>query len=115
MEENKVQFQKGLSVTAFLGRFGTEERRAGSLKRWCWPCGFVRLRTRALQCRHCHHQSSITAWTIFEATKLPLRTQFFGGPLKRGTLRRTNLAGGGRYFRMSRTSRTAACMTALRM
>ena len=37
----------------------------------------VRLRTRALlQCRHCHHQASLTAGTIFEATKLPLTTWF---------------------------------------
>jgi hypothetical protein len=37
----------------------------------------VRLRTRALlQCRHCHHQTSLTAGTIFEATKLPLTTWF---------------------------------------
>ena len=88
MAENKIQFQKGLSVVAFLGRFGTEERCAAALERWRWPRGFVcpacghagdcvRLRTRALlQCRHCHHQTSITAGTIFDATKLPLRTWF---------------------------------------
>ena len=88
MAENKVQFQKGLSVTAFLHRFGTEERCVAALERWRWPHGFVcpacghagecvRLRTRALlQCRHCHHQTSITAGTIFEATQLPLRTWF---------------------------------------
>jgi hypothetical protein len=34
----------------------------------------VRLRTRAL--RQCHHQTSLTARTIFEATKLPLTTWF---------------------------------------
>ena len=35
------------------------------------------MRTRALwQCRHCHHQASLTAGTLFEATKLPLTTWF---------------------------------------
>ncbi|NEV65488.1 IS1595 family transposase, partial [Thiorhodococcus minor] len=45
----------------------------------CPHCGHqhepVRLRTRALlQCRHCHHQASLTAGTIFADTKLPLTT-----------------------------------------
>lgn len=88
MAANKIQFQKGLSLPEFLARFGTEAQCAAALERWRWPSGFVcpycghagecvRLRTRALlQCRHCHHQTSLTAGTIFEATKLPLRTWF---------------------------------------
>lgn len=88
MAENKIQFQKGLSLSVFLGRFGAEEQCAQALEHWRWSSGFVcpscgradeavRLRTRALlQCRHCHHQASITAGTIFESTKLPLRTWF---------------------------------------
>lgn len=59
-----------------------------ALEQWHWPQGFicpgcghavapVRLRTRALlQCRHCRHQTSLTAGTIFAATKLPLTTWF---------------------------------------
>ena len=57
MPENKIQFQKGLSATAFIGRFCTGERGAAALERWRWSRGFVypacvhtsgRLRTRAL-------------------------------------------------------------------
>lgn len=34
--------------------------------------GFPRLRTR-LMCRDCQHQSTVTAGTIFETTRTPLR------------------------------------------
>jgi hypothetical protein len=35
------------------------------------------VRTRGpLQCRHCHHQSSVTTGTIFASTKLALTTWF---------------------------------------
>ena len=88
MAQNPLQFQKGLSLPDFLKEYGTEEQCAQALERWRWPQGFicprcggqhepVRLRTRALlQCRHCHHQASLTAGTLFEATKLPLATWF---------------------------------------
>lgn len=88
MPQNPIQFQKGLSLQTFLERYGREEQCEQALEQWRWPLGFVcpscghphtpvRLRTRALrQCRHCHHQASLTAGTIFEATKLPLTTGF---------------------------------------
>lgn len=62
--------------------YGTEDQCKQALEQWHWPQGFictscghadepVRLRMRALlQCRHCHHQTSLIAGTIFEATKL---------------------------------------------
>jgi hypothetical protein len=88
MAQHTLQFQKGLSWPDFLKEYGTEEQCEQTLERWRWPQGFicpscggqhapVRLRTRALwQCRHCHHQASLTAGTLFEATKLPLTTWF---------------------------------------
>jgi ribosomal protein L37AE/L43A len=88
MAQNRIQFQKGLSLPVFLKRYGSEEESVEALEQWRWPQGFVcpgcghagapvRLRTRALwQCRHCHHQTSVTAGTIFEATKLALTTWF---------------------------------------
>lgn len=88
MPQNPIQFQKGLSLPDFLKTYGTEEQCEPVLESWRWPGGFVcpscgrrhepvRLRTRALlQCRHCHHQASLTAGTIFAATKLPLTTWF---------------------------------------
>jgi hypothetical protein len=88
MSENNIQFQKGLSLPDFLKQFGSEAQCADALERWRWPEGFVcpgcgraaapvRLRTHSLlQCHHCHHQTSVTAETIFAATKLPLTTWF---------------------------------------
>jgi transposase-like protein len=86
MAQNPIQFQKGLSLQQFLSDYGTEEQCKQALEHWRWPQGFVcphcghqqepvRLRTRALlQCRHCRHQASLTAGTIFADTKLPLTT-----------------------------------------
>ena len=83
MTQNTIQFQKGLSLPDFLKEYGTEEQCEPALEQWRWPLGSscprcarqhapVPLRTRALlQCRHCHHQASLTA-----GTKLTLTTWF---------------------------------------
>lgn len=87
MARNPIQFQKGLSETVFHSTYGTEEQCAALLEKQRWPDGFRcpacghkaghRLHCRALmQCRKCHAQSSITAGTIFHATKLPLTVWF---------------------------------------
>lgn len=87
MARNQVQFQKGLSLSDFISQYGTEEKCFEVLFAWRWPEGFkcphcghhksCQLSTRKLQqCNKCHHQTSITAGTIFEATKLPLTTWF---------------------------------------
>lgn len=89
MAQNKVQFQKGMSLPDFLQHYGTEEQCFDALLAWRWPNGFVcpncgyekacLLMTRKLhQCHRCHRQTSITAGTIFEKTKLPLATWFLG-------------------------------------
>ena len=65
-----------------------------ALYHWRWPIGFVcpncghdrgcQLTTHKLQqCYRCNRQTSITAGTIFEATKLPLTVWFQG--IYRGT------------------------------
>lgn len=87
MPQNAIQFQKGLSETRFLELYGTEEKCAAAVERMRWPEGFVcpecghddahRLERRALlQCALCRTQTSITARTIFDSTKLPLMTWF---------------------------------------
>ena len=87
MAKNAVQFQKGISLLAFLERYGTEEQCREALFALRWPNGFVcpkcantigcQLKTRPLtQCHRCHHQVSLTAGTLFEHTKLPLTTWF---------------------------------------
>lgn len=87
MARNKVQFQKGISLSAFLQQYGTEDQCFDALYQWRWPDGFqcphcghnrsCQLSNHKLQqCNHCHRQTSITAGTIFESTKLPLTTWF---------------------------------------
>ena len=87
MRKNQIQFQRGLSLPEFLGRYGTEVQCRESLQRMRWPRGFecpncghaghCHLKQRpVLQCNRCKHQVSLTAGTVFAQTKLPLRTWF---------------------------------------
>jgi len=87
MARNAIQFQKGLSLQAFLEHYGSEEQCEQALYRLRWPQGFVcpacgnntgcALHSRKVyQCHKCHHQTSLTAGTIFHGTKLAL-TQWF--------------------------------------
>ena len=84
---NLVPFQKEMSIAMFLRDFGTEEKCAEALAKLRWPSGFecpscgcakhCRLEHRDLrQCAKCGRQTSITAGTLFEHTKLPLATWF---------------------------------------
>ena len=88
MPKNKVQFQKGLSLTQFLLDYGSEAQCEQALFDARWPdglncprCGgarFCRLSTRraTFQCKHCKRQLSLLAGTVFQATKLPLSIWF---------------------------------------
>src|SRR5919199_98101 len=78
---------RGLSEAQFRESYGTEERCRAVVERLRWPKGFVCprcggcegiwLSTRPkMQCRACRHQVSLTAGTIFHATKLPLTSWF---------------------------------------
>lgn len=72
-----------------MRRFGTEEQCAQAVFAARWPSGFRCPRCqrpehdvvghgsrKLLQCRACRHQTSLTAGSIFEHTKLPLHTWF---------------------------------------
>lgn len=87
MARNKVQFQRGLSDVEFDRLYGTEEKCRDALFSWRWPEGFVcpacggfahcELEKRALwQCNACRTQTSLTAGTLFAATKLDLIVWF---------------------------------------
>ncbi len=87
MKRNAVQFQKGLSLNEFLQTYGDEDKCFDALFRLRWPDGFVcpscghdkscHLNTRKLrQCYRCKRQTSVTAGTIFESSKLPLTVWF---------------------------------------
>jgi len=89
MAINRIQFQRGLSMTEFIDRYGSEAQCEQALMASRWPDGFVcpRCDTDAhtpfrregllyLQCSACRHQCSLIAGTIFEHTKLELRRWF---------------------------------------
>ena len=87
MARNMVQFQKGLSMVEFLKNYDTEEACRKAVFQLRWPNGFrcpkcsnstcCELKCRKVyQCHRCHHQTSLTAGTIFDRTKLPLSTWF---------------------------------------
>jgi ISXO2-like transposase domain/Transposase zinc-ribbon domain len=78
---------RGLSEAQFRAAYGTEEQCRAAVEKLRWPGGFACplrggtegewLSTRPkVQCRACRHQASLTAGTIFHATKLPLTTWF---------------------------------------
>jgi transposase-like protein len=89
MAMNRIQFQAGMSLFEFFGQFGTEAQCEAVLERARWPQGFrcprcggaahcvLRVRARkTFQCNACHHQTSLTAGTLFEGTKLALTVWF---------------------------------------
>jgi hypothetical protein len=87
MSKNRVQFQKGMSLSDLMARYGTEEQCQQTLFEWRWPHGFVcpscghpkacALKSRRLlQCAACRHQCSLISDTIFAGTQLSLRVWF---------------------------------------
>lgn len=89
MPMNQIQFQRGVSMPEFFERFGTEAQCAAALVTLRWPQGFRCPRCafaehylvghgvrKLFQCRGCRHQTSLTAGTLMDSTKLPLRTWF---------------------------------------
>jgi len=103
MAINAVQFQKGLSMTEFMESYGTEAKCYRALYRSRWPKGFrcpkCSQRRRLsffregkiyYQCRACQHQTTLTSGTLFQATRLPLRTWFLAIHLLTST--KTNMA-----------------------
>lgn len=89
MPMKRVQFQPGVSMAEFFSRYGTEAQCAEAVKAMRWPPGFrcprcssaehyvVGYGARKLfQCQACRHQTSLTAGTVMDSTKLPLTTWF---------------------------------------
>jgi hypothetical protein len=89
MTFNRIQFQPGMSIPEFTRRFGTEEQCAEAVKSARWPGGFQCPRCgvvdhyvvghgarKLFQCNGCRHQTSLTAGSLMEHTKLPLTTWF---------------------------------------
>jgi hypothetical protein len=89
MAMNRVQFQAGLSMAEFIRQYGSEERCLAALELARWPNGFVcphcgdtrhssfeREGRLYRQCSRCRVQTTVTAGTIFESTKVALTSWF---------------------------------------
>lgn len=79
--------KKDLSLRKFIERFSAEEACEEFLFQQKWSHGFVcpkcgcqeyyHIKGRKLyQCKHCHHQSSVTSNTVMHRTHKPLTTWF---------------------------------------
>ncbi|CDH46495.1 transposase (fragment) [Candidatus Contendobacter odensis Run_B_J11] len=89
MPMNRIQFQPGLSLPAFLEQFGAETHGETALERARWPEGFrcphcgeaghdvLRQRGRkTFQCQCCRVQTALIAGTVFQSTPLVLTLWF---------------------------------------
>ena len=92
--------QEAVNLMEFMKRFGTEGACREYLYKIRWPEGFVCPKCGAkdepysikarnkYQCRHCTHQTSVTAGTIMDKSRTPLTKWFLGiylmGQDKRG-------------------------------
>lgn len=85
MPMNRIQFQRGVPLPEFFARYGSEAQCEAALTALRWPAGFRCPRCdastyyavgRLYQCRTCRHQTSLTAGTVMDSTKLPLRIWF---------------------------------------
>lgn len=88
MAQNWVQFQRGLGMEEFQELYGTEEQCILAIHTMRWPLGFEcaecghkgeyrpERNGRLLLCTHCYHRTFLTAGTIFQDSKLPLRKWF---------------------------------------
>jgi transposase-like protein len=83
--QNKVQYQRGLSMPEFFDSHGSPEQCEALVRRWRWPGGFICPRCRSgwhsefrrqdrlyFQCSACRYQCSLLSGTVFESSKLPL-------------------------------------------
>lgn len=89
MAMNRIQFQQGLSLPAFLATFGTETQCEEALELSRWPHGFccpgcgksehylLKVgKHKTFQCKSCRVQTSLIAGTLFQNTHLPLHLWF---------------------------------------
>ena len=89
MAQNKVQYQRGLSMSEFFDRYGSQQQCEALVRAWRWPQGFVCPRCKDdchsefrrhgrlyFQCSACRYQCSLVSGTAFESSKLALPKWF---------------------------------------
>jgi transposase-like protein len=79
---------EAMTMMEFMDRYGDEEACRDYLYKTKWPEGFVCPKCKVkdepfnivsrnrYQCRHCTHQTSVTAGTVMDKTQTPLRKWF---------------------------------------
>ena len=85
MAINRIQFQKGLSLSEFLDNYGEESQCEDALEKARWQKGFIcpkckgknhsvfrRNETKVFQCSSCRTQTTLAGGTIIHSTKLSL-------------------------------------------
>jgi transposase-like protein len=89
MAQNKVQYQRGLSMPEFFDGYGSAGQCEALIRSWRWPAGFVCSRCQGtwhsefrrhdrlyFQCSGCRYQCSLVSGTVFESSKLALPKWF---------------------------------------
>lgn len=89
MAQNRIQYQKGLSMPEFFDGYGSQEQCEARVRAWRWPEGFICPRCKGttssefrrssrlyFQCCGCRYQCSLVCGTIFESSKLSLSKWF---------------------------------------
>ena len=87
MARNPIQFQDGLSLSAFTRRYGTAAQCEVVVAAWRWPSGFtcpnrggtahgIVGKRRLSECHACHRQTSLKSGTIFAKSLVPLTKWF---------------------------------------
>ena len=84
MPTNRIQFQRGMPMPEFFDHCGSEPQCARTLERLRWPDGFrcprcggadhcrvSQGRRLLFQCNACRRQTSLTAGTMMDSSKLP--------------------------------------------
>jgi len=85
MTANHLHFQPGLSLSEFVENYGTQSQCETALEKSRWPEGYRcpscqsdsycivwHGMVKTFQCTSCHKQVTLTAGTIFHASKLSL-------------------------------------------
>lgn len=89
MAMNRVQFQPGLSMVKFIEQYGSQRQCERALEAARWPSGFrcpncsdtrysffERGGRGHWQCCRCRKQTTVTAGTIFDSSKVPLTSWY---------------------------------------
>ena len=89
MADDSIRVQNDPDFDQFVEHYGTEEKCFDALYRWRWPngfrcphCGHDRYcqlaHRKLLQCNRCRRQTSVTAGSELDSTKMPLTVWFRG-------------------------------------